>query len=126
MDMDQPPVPAAPPDGRVVVEGLIRLSQERSGLGPADPAQGELALLSRLDIPRIQQQTDDEPGTRLGRPISRSTPTIRGDLPIPLGPPPVDDEGNHFAYAIQWFAFMVVGVVGYVILVRRGPAVQRA
>ena len=40
MDMDEPPVPAAPPDGRVVVEGLVRLSQERSGLGPADPGSG--------------------------------------------------------------------------------------
>ena len=118
MEMDQPPVPAAPPDGRVVVEGLIRLSQERSGLGPADPAEGELALLSRLDIPRIQQQTDDNL-VPVSVDLSSVDPDTAGDLPIPIGPPPVDDEGNHLAYAIQWFAFMVVGVVGYVILVRR-------
>ncbi len=117
MEMDEPPVPAAPPDGQVVVEGLVRLSQERSGLGPVDPAEGELALLSRLDIPRIQQQSEDELA-----PVSvdlTSVDPAAGDLPVPMGPPPTDDEGNHLAYAIQWFAFAVVGVVGYVILVRR-------
>ncbi len=118
MDMDEPPVPAAPPDGRVVVEGLVRLSQERSGLGPADPVQGELTVLSRLDIPRIQQQSEDELAP-VSVDLFTVDPANPGDLPVPLGPPATDDEGNHLAYAIQWFAFAVVGVVGYVILVRR-------
>jgi surfeit locus 1 family protein len=118
LEMDQPPVPAAPPDGEVVVEGLVRLSQERPGLGPADPAEGNLALLSRLDIPRIQQQTETELAP-VSVDLTSVDPATSGDLPVPVGPPPTDDEGNHLAYAIQWFAFMVVGVVGYVILVRR-------
>ena len=111
-------MPAAPPDGRVLVEGLVRLSQERSGLAPADPVQGELTVLSRLDIPRIQQQSEDELAP-VSVDLFTVDPANPGDLPVPLGPPATDDEGNHLAYAIQWFAFAVVGVVGYVILVRR-------
>ena len=29
------------------------------------------------------------------------------------------DEGPHFSYAVQWFLFATVGVVGYPILLRR-------
>jgi surfeit locus 1 family protein len=39
-------------------------------------------------------------------------------LPRPL---PADDltAGPHLGYAIQWFAFALVGVVGYAILLRK-------
>jgi cytochrome oxidase assembly protein ShyY1 len=41
------------------------------------------------------------------------------DLPVPAAPPTFDDEGPHLAYAIQWFAFLVIGLVGYVFLIRK-------
>jgi surfeit locus 1 family protein len=46
--------------------------------------------------------------------------TIRHAAPFRVDPPPAD-EGNHLAYAIQWFSFAVIAVGGWAILVfRRG------
>jgi surfeit locus 1 family protein len=40
-------------------------------------------------------------------------------LPRPLDPPPMD-EGPHLSYAIQWFSFAVIAIVGWItFLVRR-------
>jgi surfeit locus 1 family protein len=41
------------------------------------------------------------------------------DLPVPLPPPEFEDEGSHLAYAIQWFGFTLIGVVGYGFLIRK-------
>jgi surfeit locus 1 family protein len=38
--------------------------------------------------------------------------------PVRVGPPPLD-EGPHRAYAIQWFGFAVVGIVGTLLVLRR-------
>lgn len=44
----------------------------------------------------------------------------RGDPALPKRvPPPEFDEGPHLGYAIQWFSFAVIGVVGWVILLAR-------
>nr|WP_255622286.1 SURF1 family protein [Tessaracoccus sp. OS52] len=32
--------------------------------------------------------------------------------------PPILDEGNHYSYALQWFAFSVIALVGIVVLIR--------
>jgi surfeit locus 1 family protein len=38
--------------------------------------------------------------------------------PVRVEPPPLD-EGPHRAYAIQWFAFALVGVVGTLLVLQR-------
>ena len=35
-------------------------------------------------------------------------------------PPPVLDDGPHLSYAIQWFSFALIALVGTVALIRRG------
>jgi surfeit locus 1 family protein len=35
-------------------------------------------------------------------------------------PPPRLDEGPHLGYAVQWFGFAAIGVVGWLVLVMRG------
>jgi hypothetical protein len=39
--------------------------------------------------------------------------------PIRLDPPPLD-EGPHLGYALQWFGFAIVGIIGWFALVLRG------
>jgi surfeit locus 1 family protein len=39
-------------------------------------------------------------------------------FPVRLPPPPLD-EGPHLGYALQWFSFAIVGVVGWIALVLR-------
>jgi len=46
-----------------------------------------------------------------------SPPTSRDSTPARL-PPPLMDEGPHLGYAIQWFAFAVIGLVGAAVVVR--------
>lgn len=45
-------------------------------------------------------------------------PPAAAELPIPL-PPPALDEGSHLGYAIQWFSFAIIALVGAVTLAFR-------
>ncbi len=113
--MDQTPVvDAEPPTRSVTIQGWVHLTQTRSGLSPED-ADGVLTVFNRVDIDRIQQQVS-----------SNLTPVylvMIGDdasqIPVPLALPTFDDEGPHLAYAIQWFGFAAVGLIGFFFLVRR-------
>ena len=114
--LDEVPVTEAPPpEGVVTVEGWIELSHERGALGPVDPAQGRLSTLNRVDLERIQQQIDYD--------IAPVYVVGLGDasevLPVPVTPPTFDDNGPHLGYAIQWFGFALVGLIGYWFLLRR-------
>lgn len=113
LNMDRPPVEASPPSGVVTVEGWVELTEERPPLGPEDPPDGELAILSRIDIDRIAQQLSvDVAPVYVVREVG-------GEPPILVRPPAFDDQGPHLAYAIQWFGFAIVGLVGYYFLARR-------
>ncbi len=114
--LDQVPVAeAAPPEGLVTVEGWVHPTQVRQGLGPVDPPEGRLTALSRVDIARIQAQVPYE--------LAPVYLVLIGDqdneLPVPVKPPTFDDEGPHLGYAIQWFSFALIGVIGYGFLLRR-------
>ncbi len=45
-------------------------------------------------------------------------------LPHPL-PPPSLDEGPHLGYAIQWFSFAAIGLIGWAVLLLRGDKNER-
>ncbi len=115
LNMDEPPVEASPPEGPVAIEGWVELSEQRPPLGPEDPPDGELDVLNRVDIERISRQ--------LAMPVEPvyvvRTGGNGGEPPISVRPPAFDDMGPHLAYAIQWFGFAAVGLVGYYFLARR-------
>ena len=122
LDADQVPVKAAPPpDGTVTVTGWVRPTQTRGALGPSDPDEGRLVTMSRVDIDRIQQQVPYE----LDPVYLSQLDDLDGDLPIPAPSPSFDDEGPHLAYAIQWFSFALIGLVGYFFLLRRAARRSR-
>jgi surfeit locus 1 family protein len=108
--------------GEVTVEGIARRAQPRpdAALAPMDlPLPGETRINAwvRVDIDRMQTQIpypllpifvarlpdDTTPPTALPRPPSYTTL----------------DEGPHLTYAIQWFIFSGVLVVGYALLIRQ-------
>jgi len=118
LGLDHPPVsPAFPPTGQVEVTGTVRDSQSAPALGPRDPSDERLERVYWIDIPRIQQQSG-----YLLAPVSielrSQVPAQTGSLPVPV-PAPGLSEGSHFAYAIQWFAFALIGLGGYGALLRR-------
>ena len=122
LDADQVPVAAAPPpEGTVTVTGWVRPTQARGALGPSDPEEGRLVTMSRVDIDRIQQQVPYEL-----EPVYLSLlDDLEGDLPVVAQPPSFADEGPHLAYAIQWFSFALIGLVGYFFLIRRAARRSR-
>jgi hypothetical protein len=46
------------------------------------------------------------------------------DLPEPVATPDLG-EGNHLAYAVQWFIFAIAVAVGWVLAIRRSIATRR-
>ncbi len=111
----KPKVPAAP-SGVVAVNGRVRSTQKRGLFGPRDPVEGTLTEVARADLARLQQQM---PYHLLPVYIELETSDpseARGITPVPL---PELDDGPHLSYAIQWFLFSALAVVGWVLVVRK-------
>jgi cytochrome oxidase assembly protein ShyY1 len=121
LGMDTPPVEIPPTPGRQRVEGWLQLTQTRPSLGPEDAA-GEQQIFNRVDIGRIGEQTPYDLAAvylvAMGEEVT--------ELPVPVDPPDFTNEGAHFAYAIQWFGFAAVTLVGFYFLMRRRGGTQAA
>lgn len=113
----------APPAGRVTVTGLLEPPQRRGTFGAKDPATGTLREINRIDLGRLQRQSDADLFP-VWLQLESEQPKPAGAVPAVL-PPPELGEGPHFSYAMQWFGFTLVGIVGWLALVRR-EAVDRA
>lgn len=123
-ELDEPPVrQAAPPDGQVRIDGILLESPPPPRFAPQLPARGRLDLVPRVDVRRLQVQFDP-PLYPLYLQLWDQVPA-QPDLPL-AAPPPELDEGNHLSYAIQWFLFAVVGLVGYAALLYRTAREQDA
>ncbi|MDY7103419.1 MAG: SURF1 family protein [Actinomycetota bacterium] len=121
--LEETPPEAAATTGRVTVQGLLVAAEERGALGAVDPEGVELATLARVDLDRYAQQLDYDIYPAYLR-LEAQQPPVATTTPVPL-PEPDRTEGPHLGYAGQWFAFSIIGVVGYVLLMRRS-AHQRA
>ena len=122
LGMDTPPVAgAAPETGELTVTGWLEPGQKRPRFGPEDPPDGRLERMNRIDIQRIADQVDYQL-----HPVYLVAEGGGEGLPEPVEPPAFDDDGPHLAYALQWFAFAAVGLVGYFFLARKRAGQSRA
>lgn len=112
LEFDTPPVPAAPPQGTVTLTLVLQATRERGRLGPEDP-RGEADVVNRVDIARLGSQIEHPLYPVYGLEVAE-----RDGLPVPVALPEFDD-GPHLSYAIQWFAFAVIAVGGFWVLLRR-------
>jgi surfeit locus 1 family protein len=122
--IEGPPVMPPPPTGSVQVSGVIRTSKTAgSGLGPKDPSTGTLTAVFWPDLARLAGQM---PGSLepVYVELRSQTPAGGDDQPIPASDP-VLTSGPHLSYAVQWFAFAVISIVGYFLLVRKRRGVDR-
>ena len=108
--------------GEVEVAGILRRSQVRRGMSPEDPAPTaggpRVDAWHRVDLPKIRQQL---PYPLLTVFIEEDTPQGGEPRMFPKPQPEISlDEGSHLVYALQWFAFAVIAIVGYA-----GVVVQR-
>lgn len=115
-----------PPEGEVTVQGLVYPSEQRGRFGPVDPPEGRLDQLARADVERLDAQVSYDL-LPLYVQLERSepaepaaNPTALSEIPplVALGAPEVD-EGPHLSYAVQWFIFSTIAVLGYPLVLRR-------
>jgi cytochrome oxidase assembly protein ShyY1 len=108
--MDHPPVPrAAPPAGEVLVTGLL-LPPEASS-----PGSGRIQVVSKVDLTRISAGLS-YPLDPVFLQLQSQSPSQSGLLPVRLPPPNLKGGPPNLSYAIQWFSFAAIALVGYVIL----------
>ena len=50
--------------------------------------------------------------------LQTQRPSQQGALPEPPPLPPLTN-GPHLSYAVQWFSFATIAIVGYIVLLRR-------
>jgi cytochrome oxidase assembly protein ShyY1 len=113
---------AAPPGGVVRVAGILVPGEEPARIGPRRPSR-PVEAIARIDLGLL--------GRDLPYPVYPLYVLLQDqDPPQPDGlPRPAElarlSEGPHLGYAVQWFLFGVVAVVGYGGLIRRA-AKERA
>jgi surfeit locus 1 family protein len=111
------PLPEAPPQsGTVTLQGVLRPTQTKGGIGPTDPEKGILKEMARIDIERISRQNPNR--------LAPAYIELTGETPTPAQPlslvePPKQDAGTNLSYAMQWFIFTAVGLITWPIIIRR-------
>jgi surfeit locus 1 family protein len=117
-----PAVEAPPPAGTVELLGWLRAPDVPptgwvAALAPRDPPEGRLRVVAYVDVERLADQVTGPtvPAVLLLEAVAPPSPAT-----LPLAPEaPVLGPGAHLGYAIQWFAFTVITMIGYPALLRR-------
>lgn len=116
------------PTGPVRARGLLIAFPEIRSSGDGSRSDGAppedfRRLWYRMDIERWQAQSP----YHLAPVYIQELPVEpAGRIPVPLPEPELDD-GPHLGYAIQWFSFALIALVGWTVLLirRREPASPR-
>ena len=107
------------PTGPVTVVGLI----EQSFPDPR-PSGERQTTVAHADLDWFDDQTEAD-AFPVAIQLQGQDPAPTGDLPVVL-PPPELDEGPHLSYAVQWFLFTAVALIGYPILIVRTARQQES
>lgn len=111
----------APPAGEVTVTGLLLRGEGAGRFRPEQRADGRL-VIGAVHVAGLEERLpyDLYPGF-----VQLVTPDDPGNYPVPLDEPRLD-EGPHLTYAMQWFAFSVIALVGWALLVRASARHRRS
>lgn len=111
-----------PPEGRVVLEGRLDDGEAATAIGEPEPPDGDLVSLSRLDLEYIDTWVDGDvlPMTLM---LENQDPKDPEGVPVRV-PSEVLTEGSHLGYAVQWFAFALIVLVGVAALVFRAGTTE--
>lgn len=121
--MDEPPLEqATPPEGVITTEGIARVEEDPpegwwARLAPRDPPEGQLSTAYYIDVDRLAPQIP-YPLEPVYLETLSSSPAATYDFPLPAEPPAFE-RGPHLSYALQWFSFALIGIVGYTLLLWR-------
>jgi len=111
--------------GKVSLEGIIRLSLEKGETGKAlldptlSPGETSLDFWNYVNIARLQKQT---PYQILNVYIQQSPGADSQSLPYLAIDQPDLDPGDHISFALQWFFYTGVLLIGYPVWVMKQKA----
>jgi cytochrome oxidase assembly protein ShyY1 len=109
---DAPELVPAPPEGQVTV--VVRLRPGEPEIPGRGAPEGQLATVR---LPDIAAQLDAPTYTGMyGLLVSEDPPAAERPLAAFR---PVEDEGPHLSYALQWIVFGILAFVGLIWAVRR-------
>jgi cytochrome oxidase assembly protein ShyY1 len=98
----------APPAGDVRIDGIVR-GPEPGGIGDGDQVArivpSQIAGRVGQDLPDFYVELWDQQPATAGAPLPGAAPEL--------------SEGSHQSYALQWFTFALIALVGYPALVWR-------
>jgi len=109
-------VPA--PSGEVTIEGALQASPTSGRFGEEPSKSGPVPAISQADTRRLAERwgaTVLPVWLRLDS--GTGAPSVQGPL-YPVPPPPLS-KGPHLSYAVQWFIFSIIAIIGYPIILRR-------
>jgi|SRR5688572_14220113 len=104
-------------DSNTVVDGFVE--EYSTGPGPVSTPSVERAV-RRLDRDSIASRIPYvlAPVILVQQLDSGEFNAVNRGTPVRIDPPPLN-EGPHRAYAVQWFAFALVGIAGTILVLRR-------
>jgi surfeit locus 1 family protein len=108
-------VDAPAPKGEVTVTGLVVDPDGLDGTAPSDV--DPLLASGGAILPALVRADDSDPPEPNAADPTRPEPA--SILPVP---PPELSEGPHLGYAVQWFIFSAIAVIGYPLVLRRVAA----
>lgn len=117
---DEPTAAAyAPPEGEVTVTGLLLAGEGESRFRP-EQRSGRL-VVGAVHVPSLEKGLgyDLYPGF-----VQLEEPDDPGRFPAPLAAPDLG-SGPHLSYALQWFSFCAIALVGWVLLIRSSARRRR-
>lgn len=114
--LDLDPTQESPPTGTVRIDGVL-FASAGDPPGPVGVERERVDTLVRVDLARIQAQLPYRiaPVYIL---LQGGRTTEPGGFPVPA-PLPELSEGPHLSYAVQWFTFATIALVGFMILALR-------
>lgn len=110
---DRFPEVGPPPSGEAEVVARVRVSETGRGLGSAEASNS----IRYVDVPELAERLPYPIYGAWAELVEQRPPAPTAEQPQPI-PPPTLTSGPSLIYAIQWWLFGLIGIVGYVILVR--------
>jgi cytochrome oxidase assembly protein ShyY1 len=104
------PITSAIASGPVVVRGIVHTSSTLSAQDAVVQAGRQLSL-PRVDLGRIGQGLPYRLQPRWLEAQAQAPAPGAGAPALPKPPPP--DQVNHTQYAIEWFSFAAIGIIGW-------------
>ena len=104
------PLQTATTTGTVVVAGIVHTTSRLSAQDAVTAPGGQLAL-PRVDLTRIAGAVPYKLQPRWIEMQAQTPAPAPGSPKLPQPPPP--DQVNHTQYAIEWFSFAAIGIIGW-------------